>query len=253
MPSRVHGIPSHLDEPIWFFPDDSPIKARPEYGPAKSGDVEAAVRLVSELAFSHLVQIRKQFPRGLCFVAPHAREATGDNAIPQVPSQACAMLSDGEADTDIVQISRVFHTGADPMERMATRAEFEGLVSPGLRYVLIDDVTTMGGTLAELANFIQLNGGVVDAALVLVNAGRVKSLSPSSALVRTLESRHGDEIEKTLEIRPAALTANEANYLIGFRSADEIRDRLAKARKETDRRLRSKGIEREGGGSLGAE
>jgi hypothetical protein len=35
----------------------------------------------------------------------HACEATGDNAIPQVLAQACAMVADGEADTDIVQIT----------------------------------------------------------------------------------------------------------------------------------------------------
>jgi hypothetical protein len=57
------------------------------------------------------------------------------------------------------------------------------------------------------------------------------------------------DIEEILGIKPAALTANEAGYLIGFRSADEIRDRLTKARKETDLRLRAKGIEREGGGN----
>lgn len=54
---------------------------------------------------------------------------------------------------------------------------------------------------------------------------------------------HELKIEDILQIAPAALTANEANYLIGFRTADEIRNRLAKARKETDLRLRSKGIE----------
>jgi len=41
-----------------------------------------------------------------------------------------------------------------------------------------------------------------------------------------------------------AMYATPVVYLIGFRSADEIRNRLAKAREETDRRLRSKGIER---------
>jgi hypothetical protein len=47
------------------------------------------------------------------------------------------MLAGGEADTDIVQISRVFHTGADPIKRMATRADFDGLVTPGKPHVLL--------------------------------------------------------------------------------------------------------------------
>lgn len=63
------------------------------------------------------------------FVAPHAKEVSGD--------------------TSVVQTDRVFHTGADPMERMAAHAEFEGVVVAGERFVLIDDVISMGGTLAR--------------------------------------------------------------------------------------------------------
>jgi hypothetical protein len=81
------------------------------------------------------------------------------------------------------------------------------------------------------------------AAVVLVNAGRAEEFHPSQAVLSKLESRHENQIEQIFGIRPAALTANEANYLIGFRTADEIRNRLAKAREETNRRLRSKGIE----------
>lgn len=87
-------------------------------------------------------------------------------------------------------------------------------------------------------------GSFAAAVLVLVNAGRIKQLLPQKSMVRKIESRHGHEIEEILGILPAALTANEASYLIGFRSPDEIRNRLVKAREETDRRLRSKGIER---------
>lgn len=66
---------------------------------------------------------------------------------------------------------------------------------------------------------------------------------PSKTILSKLKSRHETEIEKIFSIRADALTANKANYLIGFRSVDEIRNRLVKAREETDRRLRSKGIE----------
>ena len=244
MASRIHAFPPEVVEPIWLFPDDSTLKAHVGYKDAKAGDVAAAVALVSDLAFPFLCEVRDRLPASACFVAPHAREATGDNAIPQVLAQACAMLTGGEADTDIVQISRVFHTGADPMERIATRADFEGLVTPGKAHVLVDDVTTMGGTLAELANYIHTHGGIVSAVLVLVNAGRIRQLHPQKSIVRKIESRHGHEIEEILGIHPAALTANEASYLIGFRTPDEIRNRLVKAREETDRRLRSKGVKR---------
>lgn len=40
--------------------------------------------------------------------------------------------------------------------------------------MLVDDVTSMGSTLAELANYLLLNGGKVVGTLLLVNAGRSK-------------------------------------------------------------------------------
>jgi hypoxanthine phosphoribosyltransferase len=132
------------------------------------------------------------------------------------------------------------------MERMCLRPEFEGAVIQGARYVLVDDVTNMGGTLVELANYLQSSGGLVVAVIVLVNAGRIKQFQPTRKVIRELEKRYLHEIEEIFGIIPSALTANEANYLIGFRTTDEIRNRLAKARKETNHRLRSKGIERQG-------
>jgi hypothetical protein len=244
MRHRSYPFPIESDLPVWLFADDSEIKLHPAYTAAKAGEVSAAVRLVSDLALPFLLANRHRLPAGACYVAPHAREATGDNAIPQVLAQACAMVAGGEADDDIVQISRVFHTGADPMERIATRADFEGLVTPGAVHVLVDDVTTMGGTLAELADFVQSHGGHVVGVVVIVNAGRLKNLCPSHTVIQKITKRYGHEIKEILGIHPSALTANEANYLIGFRTPDEIRNRLAKAREETDRRLRSKGIER---------
>lgn len=120
-------------------------------------------------------------------------------------------------------------------------------MQPGGRYVLVDDVTTMGGTLAELGHYIQANGGAVAGVVVMVNAARSGRLVPERRVVAALEKRYGDAIREIFGIDPAALTAEEARYLIGFRSADEIRNRSLAAKQETDRRLRAKGIDRLGG------
>lgn len=154
MPVRTRAFPAQITTAFSLFRSDALLKAHPRYAEAKAGGAEAAVELISTIALSFIVQISEHLPSHACYVAPHAREATGDNAIPQVLAVACASAAAGLIDTDIVQISRVFHTGADPMERMAFRPDFEGIVNPGTDYVLVDDVTTMGGTLAELANYI---------------------------------------------------------------------------------------------------
>jgi len=243
-PVRRHGFPKGINEPFWLYDNDAVLKAHPMYKEAKAGGKEAAVELVSDLALNFLVKIKDKLPVDAIYVAPHAREATGDNAIPQVLAAACAIIAQGKTESDIVQVTRVFHTGADPMERMSLKPEFEGEVSQCAHYVLVDDVTNMGGTLAELANYVLSLGGIVAAVVVLVNAGRVKKFQPTRMVITKLKKRCENEIEEIFGIIPDALTANEANYLIGFKSADEIRNRLAKARKETDLRLRSKGIER---------
>jgi len=128
------------------------------------------------------------------------------------------------------------------MERMAARAQFVGQVIPGAEYVLVDDVTNLGGTLAELSNYIQVYGGIVRDVVVLVNAGRNLALVPEKKFVGLIKERFDEEFTEIFGIEPVALTANEAQYLVGFKSADAIRDRLATAEQEIDRRLRSKGI-----------
>lgn len=239
---REYGFPADAGVPFFLFTDDTTLKAHADYRAAKAGDQVAAVNLVWDLAADYLIKVVEKLPRDVIYVAPFAREATGDNAIPQVLAAACASIAGGKIDNEIVQVTRVFHTGADPMERLSLRAQFEGDVVSGECYVLVDDVISMGGTLAELADHIQRVGGRVTAVVTLVNAGRIKTLRGESRVIKKLQERNENEILDIFGIQPVALTANEAQYLVGFRTPDEIRNRLATARKEINRRLRSKGI-----------
>ncbi len=65
--------------------------------------------------------------------------------------------------------------------------------------------------------------------------------------LHTLRSseRLPDAIQHPFGIDPGALTAKEASYLSGFRTADELRNRAAKAAEEIDLRLRAKGFQLE--------
>jgi hypothetical protein len=238
---RALPIPAEIS-PLYLFDSDQGIKQHVDYVQAKAGDVSAALRLVSDLALAKIYENKGRLGQNCVFVAPHAKEASGDNAIPQVLAEVSALVCGAVSDKEIVQSTKVYHTGADPMERLISRPEFEGNVEPGKSYVLIDDVTSLGGTLAELAHFIQVHGGLVQDVFVLVNAGRKKSLHLERRAFKLLEARYGNEIIETFGIAVEALTANEAQYLVGFRSFNEIRNRITKARKEIHLRLRSKGI-----------
>jgi hypothetical protein len=234
IPSSAHAV--------WLFEADQALKTHSAYAKAKAGDWQSALTLISDIALAGVHAHRGKFDSDCIFVAPFAREASGDNAIPQVFAEVCGMVFGASADQTIVQTTKVYHTGADAMERLALRPEFDGEVQHGKRYILVDDVTSLGGTLAELANYIQSKGGVVQGVFVLVNAGRSKSFSPDKRTLKILEARYGHELIEIFGIAVNALTANEARYLVGFRTADDIRNRLAKAKQEIDLRLRSKGI-----------
>jgi hypothetical protein len=242
---RSQPFPDAAALPYWLWDDDQALKAHPSYRQAKAGEQDAAIDLVWDLAIDFLSDLQAKLPLELTYVAPHAREATGDNAIPLVLASACAEVLHGEVETEIVQASRVFHTGAKAMERLLLRPEFDGPVTPGTAYVLVDDVTCLGGTLAELADYVQAGGGQVAAVITLVNAGRLKPLKPEALVIRRLRERFPDAIHHTFGIDPGALSANEASYLSGFRTADELRNRAAKAAEEIDLRLRAKGFQLE--------
>ncbi len=238
---RLYAFPDNSKH-FHQFDSDQRIKEHSAYKQAKAGDAEAAFRLVTELSIEFIKALEGKFPPGVIYVAPFAQEATGDNAIPLLLSILCAQVLNGSNETDIVQQQRVYHTGADPMERLRLRPSFEGWVTPDASYVLVDDVVSMGGTLAELANFIQLNNGKVLGSITLVNAGRTTAFKPNKKHIRLLQERFKNEIKTIFGIHTSALTANEASYLVGFKTADEIRNRCLKAEKETDLRLLSKGL-----------
>jgi hypothetical protein len=223
------------------FRNDLPMKRHADYKAAKGGDTAAALRLVQDLVKpSSLEAARAQFGPDVVYLPVHAEEASGRNKIPMAMANVYAARAGGSVTTNIVQANRAFHTGADAMQRLIARAEFNGHIEPGRRYVLVDDVTTMGSTLADLAAYVRAQGGEVVGSVVMVNAMRDAKMLPDAKLVRDLEARHGDEIRKLFGVHPGALTANEAQYLIGFRSADELRNRVTAAGRARSERLAAK-------------
>src|SRR5690606_16152887 len=77
-------------------------------------------------------------------------------------------------------------------------------------------------------------------------AARQQKARPANAKVEASEERSvGDRIPKTFNTEPSALADAEATDGHGFRDAESLRDRAAKAKLERGNRLRSKGIQPE--------
>jgi hypothetical protein len=239
---RQRGIPASAAAIATFRSADD-LKAHPDYVAAKAGNREATVRLVNDLVRpEQIAMARAKFGADTLFVPVVAEEATGHNAIPEALARYYAEVTGGDVALGIRQRNRAFHTGADPMERMITRPIFDGPVESGRSYVLVDDVSVLGGTLAGLAGHVQAGGGKVVGIITLANAGRTGTYIPKPSHVRLIERRFGDEVKNRLGVEPAALTGDEAQYLANFRDADALRARIAHAESERERRLLQKGV-----------
>lgn len=237
-PLRICGYPGNAPEPLHLFRSDAPLKADPNFKAAKAGDTRAAIAVVRALVTPDFVEnARRQFGEGVTFLPVHAMEASGMNKIPVALAGMLASLTNGTiASGGMIQSNKSGHTGADAMERLVSRVTFDGDVTVGARYVLVDDVTTMGGTLAELSDYVVAEGGEVAGAAVLVDASRPARLKPELRVVKELERRFADAIRGEFNIEPSALTASEAAYLINFKDEAQLRKRAATARIENARR-----------------
>lgn len=225
------------------FTRDTEIKADPDYRAAKAGDHEAAARMVDRLVSpEQTARALEAFGQDVIYVPVKAEEASGLNAIPEAVAHLYAEATGASFSDDIVQSSRAYHTGARPLERIISRPTFDGEIVAGKRYVIVDDVTVMGGTLAELASYIREGGGEVVGTVTLANASRTGRIAPNARDIKIIEDRFGDILRDELGVEPSALTADEASYLVNFRDADALRNSISKAKLEREKRLLSKGI-----------
>ena len=223
------------------FPDvlihatESAVKQHPAYKAAKAGDDDAATDLVlATFSLDETFQLENLVPgRTPTLVSAHAFEREGVNAIPEVFADQLGKMLGWPVDTGVVQVNVVSHTGANGFWRLARQAEFEGPVTSGCEYVLVDDFVGMGGTLANLKGYIESQGGRVLAAVSLTGKPHSAKLAPTPERLHELRIKHGTELENWWIGRFAhsfdALTESEARYLARTETADIVRDRITAA------------------------
>lgn len=229
------------------FPDvaihatESAVKQHPLYAAAKAGDVQAAFALVDDtLSRNATDSLLTRLARvlNLRWLPVIAEEAFGVNRIPLAVAEALAARLGGTVDSAIGQSNTVGHTGASGWHRLAFPALFRGTVDERAHYVLVDDFVGQGGTLANLRGYVELNGGIVEAATTLTGQARSAVLRVSPGTLVALQSRHGTELENLWRswfgYDLDALTESEARYLLRAENIDTIRVRLLAARRRED-------------------
>ncbi|MBV5340603.1 MAG: phosphoribosyltransferase [Deltaproteobacteria bacterium] len=231
-----------LRTPLHGFPDviihatETAVKKHPRYKEAKSGDSEAAFELVQATINDEQVENLRLLLSGRkpLLASAHAYEAEGVNAIPEVFADELAQRLDLVVDSGIVQTNVVAHTGANGFGRLARQPFFEGTVTAGQDYVLVDDFVGMGGTLANLRGYIEAQGGKVIGAVTLTGKPYSAKLSLEQMQLQELREKHGTYIESWWQENFGhafdCLTQSEARYLARTSDVDTIRDRIAEAK-----------------------
>lgn len=173
--------------------------AMPAYHAAKRGSAQAALivaeNLVSPAACERIKQIAARADGTLFLVGVTALEARGINLIPEMMVSHISRLTGVALDVEnIVQTNRVAHTQAKSFQRIMTPASFAGNVRRGANYIIADDHVGLGGTLANLRGWIEVNGGTVIGATSLTASPGSEELAIGADTLLMLHRKYGDEL-----------------------------------------------------------
>ncbi|HEV2747609.1 MAG TPA: glycosyl hydrolase 108 family protein [Allosphingosinicella sp.] len=222
-PIRAFGIPAKAGKVLATFAGDrrayEKVEVHPRYAEAKTGDEDAALELVRDLVTPENVDaaLVRFVGAGDVVLAPVVKKGdAGLNKLPLALAVHYGRATGIAVDTGIVQAPGPRRRGLKGPARIAHRPEFNGAVVPKRRYVLVDDVVTQGGTVAEMADHIRAQGGEVAGVIALASGARSGSLAPTRKMVETIDRRIGDVVRTRLGREPSALTFDEAYYLQSF-------------------------------------
>lgn len=212
------------------------LKNEPNYLAAKAGDMKAALNLAGRLITDDTVkQIKELIGNEKPRLAPILGvEAAGNNKIPLAMAEVLADRLGLDVELGIIQREKVNRTGAGADHRLAFNPTFEGTVSPGQKYLIVDDTLTMGGTIASLRGYIENRGGKVVGASVMTAHEGALDLAVKPSMLAGIEQKHGVEMntfwKENFGYGIEKLTQGEAGHLRSAASVDAIRTRISAAR-----------------------
>lgn len=213
------------------------ISKDPDYLVAKTGDEDAAWRLVSRLlkeeTVAAMIDTFRPTQSTTLLLPVLAQESVGKNKIPLAMAAVIAEQTGLSYTESIFQINHVGRTNKDGDSRLLSQPIFSGTVEKR-DYILLDDTLTMGGTIAALRGHILRHGGNVIGAMVMSAQQRSLQLAPTAKILDNIRQKHGAEIEhffkQELGYGLERLTNSEAAHVYAYPDADTLRTRIAQAR-----------------------
>ncbi len=135
-------------------------RQHPDFHAAKHGDFDAALRLVNDLVKDEkIVDIARRYPDSH-IAYNHKMQGNDINMIPAAYAAKFSAIG-MKVEHNIVAVTDVSHTNATDLARISKRMRFEGYVTQGADYILLDDFITSGAELRDMRDYIQSKGGNV--------------------------------------------------------------------------------------------
>ena len=212
------------------------LKDAAGYTQAKAGDAEAAYDMVKSLLSTETLDNIRELAGGRVpiLISVKAQESSGKNKIPEAMAHAIRASTGWPVDAEIVQINKPGRTGSGSSHRLAFQPIFDGKVEAGRDYLILDDNSTMGGTIASLRGYIENRGGRVIGAAVMSARETALDIVPTRNQLNEIQRKHGDAPNEywTREFGYGIdrLTRAEAGVIRSAGVFDSIRDRIAAAR-----------------------
>ena len=229
------------------------LKDSENYQAAKAGDSKAALSLVQSLLNEQTIAEIQEMAGGRepVIVAVRAEESAGRNKIPFMMARALSSQTGWQVDTKLFQANFAGRTGTDAVYRLVNPPIFNppifrGDVQAGRDYLIVDDNSTMGGTIASLRGYIENRGGHVIGAAVMSARETGLDIVPTQKQLDDIQRKHGDAPNdywtNTFGYGIDHLTRGEAGTIRTSPSFDRLRSGIDAARLQRSERMGDRGI-----------
>ena len=223
---QVHRAPWAEFPDVILHTNGAKLKAHPSYADAKAGDPASALKVAEALIRPDKIDIPFDV------IVPVKQIDTGQyNALPRAAAYILAIKLNRKVLLSVYQTNEVSHTKANAATRILAQPNFAGVVEPGLRVLLLDDVVTFGSTIANLRGWLEMCGAHVIGCTSLASGFASTKLVPPVDLLDRLDSRHPThaELAQTFGFNQYCWTNREARFLLD-RSDDELKALISAAK-----------------------
>lgn len=232
----------------WHSPRSgvSTLKGHPLYDAAKGQrDVEAALQIVSDLAERRciygLADLSEEARQAPTLIAPSCQPGDSNNALAIGYAEWLSHEMGWPVETRVFQEKSISRDKNSNWVRLANRCEFYGEIDKSAAYVIVDDVITTGGTLADLRAFIMRKGGrVIGMSAIAARDGEWQRIRLDDVTRAELERTHGGDISEFCRqyfgFSHECFTDNEARAVIGSSGYVDLRKKILRARNSKNAR-----------------